>query len=119
VSWRTRTLIWGNRRVGVRPLIACTNLAGLLHRASARQKELTVRAAIGGGKERLVRQMLTESLLLATAGGGVGVCLAYLGAPLAGRLIPASLPIAEVPPIDGRVLVFAGLVTRSPGSDSV
>lgn len=117
VSWRTRTLILAVTGASACVLlIACTNLAGLLlTRASARQKELTVRAAIGGGKERLVRQLLTESLLLATAGGALGVFLAYLGAPLAGRLIPASLPVAGVPPLDVRVLVFAALVTAFTG----
>jgi putative ABC transport system permease protein len=117
VGWRTRLLILAVLGASACVLlIACTNLAALLlTRASTRQKEFTVRAAIGGGKERLVRQMLTESLLLAAAGGLLGILLARLGTPLVGRLIPASLPVAGVPPIDARVLAFAAAVTAVTG----
>jgi putative ABC transport system permease protein len=93
-------------------LIACTNLASLfLARALERRKELAVRTALGAGRERLLRQLLSESLALAVAGGLVGVALAYLSLPLVVRLVPNGLPIGEVPPVDLRVLGFAGLMT--------
>ena len=89
-------------------LIACTNLANLfLVRAFGRQKELAVRAALGAGRERLVRQLLTESLLFAFSGGIIGVALAYAALPLLGRLIPDSLPIGQPTVLDIRVLTFA------------
>ena len=93
-------------------LIGCTNLANLLlARALARRKELAVRTAMGAGRERLVRQLLTESLLLAIAGGAVGVMLAFAALPLLVRLVPNTLPIAETPVIDARVLLAAACIT--------
>ena len=93
-------------------LIGCTNLANLLlARALARRKELAVRTAMGAGRERLVRQLLTESLLLAIAGGAAGVMLAFAALPLLVRLVPNSLPIAEAPVIDARVLLSAACIT--------
>ena len=97
-------------------LIACTNLASLLlARALFRRRELAVRTALGAGRERLVRQQLTESLLLALAGGVLGVALAAAATPLVARLVPNSLPIAERPALDLRVLLFAALATAITG----
>jgi len=97
-------------------LIACANLANLLlARGLARQRELAVRAAMGAGRERLVRQLVTESLVLALAGGALGVVVAAAAVPLLARLVPASLPIAQSPAIDLRVLIFAGVISGLTG----
>lgn len=97
-------------------LIACTNLAGLLlARALARRKELAVRAAMGAGCERLMRQLITESLILAALGGGLGVLLCRMALPLLVRLVPATLPIARTPVLDLRILLFAAALTGITG----
>ncbi|HET8646698.1 MAG TPA: ABC transporter permease, partial [Vicinamibacteria bacterium] len=97
-------------------LIACTNLAGLLvARGAFRRKELAVRTALGAGRERLVRQLLTESLVLAACGGVLGVALAASAIPVVTRLVPNVLPVAEAPSIDLRLLGFAALVTALTG----
>ena len=95
-------------------LIACANLANLLlARGIERRKELAVRTAIGAGRERLLRQMITESMILAGIGGALGVLLANAGVPLMARLVPMTLPIADTPAIDLRVLLFAAALTAA------
>ena len=93
-------------------LLACANLANLLiARAVQRAPELAVRTAIGAGRGRLLRQMVTESVVLALAGGAVGVLVATLALPLLARLVPNFLPIAGRPALDLRVFGLAGLTT--------
>jgi predicted permease len=96
-------------------LIACSNLANLLlARALVRQKELAVRTALGAGRERLIRQLVTESMVLAALGGMLGVLLAGLALPLLTKLVP-SLPLSGTPSIDLRVLGFAAILTALTG----
>jgi predicted permease len=97
-------------------LIACANLASLLlARALARRQELEVRAALGAGRERLLRQLVTESLVLAVLGGALGILVAAAAVPMLARLVPASLPTTQAPAIDLRVLLFAALLTAATG----
>jgi putative ABC transport system permease protein len=100
--------------VGILLLIACANVANLvLSRAATRRTELAIRLSIGATGRRLVRQFLTESLVLAAVGGALGVLLAMWGTRLLVSVIPAGLDLPRVREIgvDLRILVFAFIVT--------
>jgi predicted permease len=97
-------------------VLTCANLANLLlARAAGRERELAVRAALGAGRDRLVRQMLTESVALALMGGVAGVLAAALAMPLLSSLVPPTLPIASEPGLDRRAFAFAALFSALTG----
>ena len=97
-------------------LIACTNVASLqLTRALAREREIAVRAALGASRLRVVRQLLTESLLVSSFGGMVGVVFAWGWIRLLGTLTQTQLPPWVKVSIDWRVLIFAFVVSIGAG----
>lgn len=97
-------------------LIACANVASLLlARASAREKELAIRAAMGAGRARLVKQMLTESLILSLVGGVLGLFFAYWGVGALRMLVPANTPRMDEVQINSFVLAFTFAVSLLTG----
>ena len=108
---RVMVLALGAAAFGVL-LIVCSNLANLLlARALSRRQELAVRTALGAGRERLARQLSTESLAIAVSGGLIGIVVATWMVPLLWQLVPVALPTASAPAIDLRVLAFATVLT--------
>ena len=102
--------------VGFVLLIACTNVANLLlSRSATRERELALRAAIGAGRGRLVRQLLTESVLLGAIGGAAGLGLAWIGLRAILGSAPPDLPRLDAIALDGRVLAFTVVLSLVTG----
>jgi predicted permease len=97
-------------------LIACTNAASLLlARATGRAREMATRAALGAGRARLVRQMLVESLMLATLAGAAGIAVAWVTSRMLMMLKPSSIPVTLSIPIDWRVVLFTTAISIATG----
>jgi predicted permease len=97
-------------------LLTCSNLANLLLvRAAGQEREMALRSALGAGRQRLVRQLITQSVVLAVLGGLVGILIAVLTVPLFSTLVPPTLPLDTQPSLDLRVLAVAALFTGFTG----
>jgi putative ABC transport system permease protein len=102
--------------VGCVLLIACVNVANLLlERAIARQREVSIRLALGASRWRIARQMITESVVLALLGGAVGLLFAWWGKDLLVALSPEGIARISEARLDARVLVFTGFVALGTG----
>lgn len=102
--------------VGLVLLVACANVANLfIARAAQRRREISIRSALGAGAGRLVRQMLTEGVVLSLIGAGIGLLLAYVGVRALVALNPGNLPRAANIRVDGVVLLFTFVVAASTG----
>jgi predicted permease len=112
----TRPIVILAAAVAVVLLIACANVANLLlSRALGRQKEIAIRSALGASRARIVRQLLTESLVLAAAGGALGLLIALFSVDAMHALGERSLPRLQSIRIDGGVLAFTMLVSLTAG----
>jgi predicted permease len=116
ISRVRRALLVLQGAVGFVLLIACANASNLLLvRASARQKEIGIRAALGASRGRIIRQLLTESALLALLGGGLALLTSFWSVSLLRKLAPENLPRADQINIDGQVLLFLLLISLLVG----
>jgi putative ABC transport system permease protein len=97
-------------------LIACVNVANLLlSRAAAREREIAIRASLGAGRGRIVRQLLTESVMLALLGGVVGLAVGAVGVRALLLMLPAGMPRVTEVAIDARVMAFTMLIALTTG----
>jgi predicted permease len=102
--------------VGLVLLIACSNVANLtLSRAATREKEISIRSALGAGRQRITRQLLTESVLQALFGGLLGLAFAGEGLALLKTILPADTPRLAEAHMDWHVLVFTGVLASLTG----
>jgi predicted permease len=102
--------------IGFVLMIACVNVANLLlARSTSRQREFAIRVALGAGQARITGQLLTESVVLAVFGGGLGLIIAKWGTAAAVAAVPRTLPRAEEIGLDGRVLLFTFVVSIFAG----
>ena len=102
--------------VGFLLLIACANVANLLlARSVARSREFAIRSALGASQGRMIRQLLTESILLSSVGGALGLLLSYLGTKSLLKGLPAALPRASEVSLDSKVLLFTLMLSLLTG----
>jgi predicted permease len=112
---RSLVVLWS--AVGLVLLIVCANLSNLLlARTAARRKEIAVRIALGAGRGRIVRQLLTEGILLSVVGGALGVPLAYVLTALVRANATLSVPLLHQVHVDGAALLFTAAVAIAAGS---